>query len=71
MKETINIINDLCVLLNSDAHELAERIIELQVTERWLYQECKEPKRTEAIEWIRRYKTQESFPETEINEIKT
>ena len=55
MRDTIEIIDQLCESLNCDANELVDIVNELNLIERWLFQECKEPMRSEALKWLSKF----------------
>ena len=49
------VILQLCESLNCDVDALVGTVNELNLVERWLLQECKEPMRTEALEWLSKF----------------
>ena len=51
----IQIIQQLTESLGCDITELIDAVNELNLVERWLLQECKEPTRSEAIEWLSKF----------------
>ena len=55
MQPYINIVIQLTESLSCEANELVDTVKELNLVERWLLQECKEPMRSEAIEWLSKF----------------
>jgi len=55
MQPYINIVTQLTESLDCNADEIVGVVNELNLVERWLLQECKEPIRSEALEWLSKF----------------
>ena len=55
MQPYINIVTQLTESLDCKANEIVGVVNELNLVERWLLQECKEPMRSEALEWLSKF----------------
>ena len=49
------VIHQLCESLDCEVNEIVDVVNELSLVERWLLQECKEPMRSEALEWLSQF----------------
>ena len=51
----MDIIDQLTESLDCEANEIVDIVNELNLVERWLLQECKEPMRSGALEWLSKF----------------
>ena len=45
-------LDGICTLLNCDYEEAIDEIEKLLLVERWLFSKCKEPQRTDALNYL-------------------
>ena len=55
LRAYMNIVDQLTESLDCEANEIVDAVNELNLVERWLLQECKEPTRSGALEWLSKF----------------
>ena len=53
--DKLEILDGVMTMLNCKEDEVMEEIEALLLMERWLFNECKEPARSEALEWLGKF----------------
>jgi len=53
--EWADMIKEATTRLDCREHEIIEELERLLLVERWLFNECKEPARSEALEWLGKF----------------
>ena len=55
VQEMEDVLDGICTMLDCNYRESIDEVERLLMIERWLFNECKEPQRQKALDWLSKF----------------